>query len=421
MIRWKSRFAVLATMAALLVFAMVAPAAAANLSSDIEVVGSGPFHVGDTITFKMTAVSSAAFPEVAVTAWTITIAGGAPISFSVPNIAPGGSATRTQSYTVTEAAAKAGDGKIEAKFFCETTEMIPEEGPFGAVAANTTSDIAIVESGASFTVDKTVNFDADPGYGKEETNKIGSPAHWRITFSNTGESTLYDISVVDSGKTFTLASLAAGASETWNYDEANIQADKVNEATAGAKDFFGKALAPKKSSAKVTVFQAANLDLAITKTADKTNPAPGEVVKYTLKYRNLGETPAKDYKIVDTFDKAHVTVVDAGGGAISNGTITWFFSGPLSLADGEKSIFYSTRINKVMPVGKTNVDNTVVISDPSGLDGNLANNKATERVVVNESEEFLPYTGTDANILLGAAAIAAMGGLSVRRLARRGR
>jgi uncharacterized repeat protein (TIGR01451 family) len=419
MIRWKSRFAVLATMAALLVFAMVAPAAAANLSSDIEVVESGPYHVGQTIHFKMTAAST--FPEVAVVAWDVTINGGAPVSFlPVANILLGDSVTRTQAYTITEAAAKAGGGKITAVFVIETAEM-NSDGPYGDTAGNTTQAAAKVESGASFTVDKTVNFDADPGYGKEETNKIGSPAHWRITFSNTGESTLYDISVVDSGKTFTLASLAAGASETWNYDEANMQADKVNEATAGAKDFFGTALAPKKSSAKVTVFQAANLDLAITKSADKHNPAPGDVVKYTLKYRNLGETPAKDYTIVDTFDKAHVTVVDAGGGAIGDGKITWFFSGPLSLADGERSIVYSTRIKKVMPAGKTNVDNNVVISDPSGLDGNLTNNKAKERVVVNESEEFLPYTGTDANILLGAAAIAAMGGLSVRRLARRGR
>jgi uncharacterized repeat protein (TIGR01451 family) len=419
MIRWKSRFAVLATMAALLVFAMVAPAAAANLSSDIEVVESGPYHVGQTIHFKMTAAST--FPEVAVVAWDVTINGGAPVSFlPVANILLGDSVTRTQAYTITEAAAKAGGGKITADFYCKITEW-SDGGPWGDSAWNTTSEIVTVDSGAQFAVDKTVNFDEDPGYGKEETNKLGSTAHWRITFSNTGASTLYDISVVDSGKTFTLASLAAGASETWNYDEANVQADKVNEVTAGAKDFYGNALTPKKSSAKVTVFQAVNLDLAITKSADKHNPAPGEVVKYTLKYKNLGDTPAKDYTIVDTYDKAHVTVVDAGGGAISDGKITWFFSGPLSVADGEKSITYSTRINKVMPVGTTNVDNKVVISDPSGLDGNLANNKADERVVVKQAEEFLPYTGSESAMLLGAAGIAALGGLSLRRLARRAR
>jgi uncharacterized repeat protein (TIGR01451 family) len=410
---WRSRLAVLAVLTVALVFAMAVPAFGSGASSGVTVQeGAGPFHVGDTIHWEMTIVNPAGFGEAQVTTWRLTVAGGAPTDYTVPNLFAGGSETRLQEYTITEADAVAGGGKVKAAFVYEVKDL-----ESGSPAGNETGAWLDVAAVPSFSIDKVVNFDADPAFNKEETNKPGSIAYWKITFTNTGQSTLYDISITDTnGKTFDLASLAAGGSKTWPvYQTDDVQSDTLNTATAHAHDIFGSAMDPKTSSATALVFLAADLDLAITKSADKHNPNPGDTVKYTLNYKNLGETPAQGYKIVDYFDKRYVTVVDPAGGTVGDGTITWFPAGSLSMADGVQSLSYTVRIKGDMPAGTTNVDNYAVISHE--LDGNPSNNRGDERVVVKV--EYLPFTGAaDQAALLAAAAIAAMGGLYLRRRAR---
>ncbi len=155
------------------------------------------------------------------------------------------------------------------------------------------------------------------------------------------------------------------------------------------------------------------LDLAIAKVANKTTAKPGELISYTLTYRNLGELAAENFTIVDDFDERYVTVVDAAGGTVAGGKITWTLPGPLALADGAKTVTYSVRVIAEMPVGTTNVDNTVVISHPR--DQNLTNNTSKARVTVTVAEEFLPFTGGEYLLLLVAAVMTAALGLLVRR------
>jgi hypothetical protein len=154
------------------------------------------------------------------------------------------------------------------------------------------------------------------------------------------------------------------------------------------------------------------LDLAITKVADRDSAAPGALVTYTLTYWNNGELAAEDYTIVDDFDERYVTVVDANGGVVSGGKITWTMAGPLALEDGKQTLTYTVRIDEDMPDGRTDVDNVVVIDHPQ--DADPTNNSDDERVVVRVGEPFLPFTGTEAWLLLAAALAAGTAGLALR-------
>jgi hypothetical protein len=105
-------------------------------------------------------------------------------------------------------------------------------------------------------------------------------------------------------------------------------------------------------------------------------------------------------------------VVDANGGVVSGGKITWTMAGPLALEDGKQTLTYTVRIDDDMPDGRTNVDNVVVIDHPQ--DADPTNNTDDERVVVRVSEQFLPFTGTEAWLLLAAALAAGTAGLALR-------
>lgn len=154
------------------------------------------------------------------------------------------------------------------------------------------------------------------------------------------------------------------------------------------------------------------IDLAITKLANRATAGPGDLVKYTLTYRNLGDAPAEDFTIVDDFDERYVTVVDAAGGVVADGRITWALAGPLSEADGPKTLEYTVRVNTMMPAGTTNIDNIVTISHPDDIDA--SNNSDTERVSVT-LEAFLPFTGGESLGLVLIALATAVAGLILRR------
>jgi uncharacterized repeat protein (TIGR01451 family) len=160
------------------------------------------------------------------------------------------------------------------------------------------------------------------------------------------------------------------------------------------------------------------MDLAIIKAANRATAKPGDLITYTLTYWNNGELPATAFTIVDDFDERYVTVVDAGGGVVSGGKITWTLAGPLVKADGMKTLTYSVRVNASMPVGTTYVDNVVVIDHPR--DADRSNNRGTARVSVTvASEPFLPFTGAEYLLLLAIALGVGTIGVALRLRPRR--
>ncbi len=157
------------------------------------------------------------------------------------------------------------------------------------------------------------------------------------------------------------------------------------------------------------------IDLVITKKADVETAEEGDIVTYTITWWNDGATPAEDYTIVDDFDERYVTVIDAAGGTVAGGKITWTFAGPLAKEDGKQTATYKVRINAEMPDGTTNVDNVVVIAHPDDID--LTNNTDDDRVVVRT--EFLPFTGGEYLLLFGLALLALIAGGALRARAAR--
>lgn len=156
------------------------------------------------------------------------------------------------------------------------------------------------------------------------------------------------------------------------------------------------------------------LDLAITKLADDHTVDEGQLVTYTLTYWNLmTEEDAYDYTIVDDYDERYITIVNANGGTVAGGKISWKFAGPLSYEMGKQTLTYTARVSSDMPNKKTYIDNVVVIDDDR--DFNYSNNRDDERIVYQpEGEPFLPFTGGEYRLLLGFAVAAAVLGLLLR-------
>jgi len=161
--------------------------------------------------------------------------------------------------------------------------------------------------------------------------------------------------------------------------------------------------------------------MSIIKNVDKTTVKPGGLVTYTLTYKNM-EDPlvapnaiARNFTITDDFDGRYASVVDAGGASVSGSTLTWAIPGPVGPGESG-TLTYTMRISSTMPTGTTNVDNVVVIKSPG--DPNPDNDRDDARVqvpVAAEEEPFLPFTGGDMALFLGAIIASVALGSSLRR------
>ena len=175
-----------------------------------------------------------------------------------------------------------------------------------------------------------------------------------------------------------------------------------------------------------------DIDLAIEKQADVATASAGDLITYTLTYRNVGTTDAAGYSIADDFDETLVEVVDAGGGTVMGGTLVWYFADPLSPEDGAQTLTYTVRVLNPVPAGETVIFNVVVISHPD--DDNPANDTDDESVAiepflpftptpkpaapVSGQDPYLPFTGGEAWLLGAIAAAGLFVGLTLRRFAR---
>ena len=248
--------------------------------------------------------------------------------------------------------------------------------------------------------------------------QVGTPLLVTYTYlvTNTGDVPLYNVLVTDDklGEIGGLEVLGVGESKTFTKST-TITDGVTNIAEVTAIDEHENEVSDTDDEVIEGFLPFTEVDLAITKAANKDTADPGELVTYKLTYWNTGDKPATDFTIVDDFDQRYVTIENAAGGVVADGKITWTIPGPLVAADGKKTITYTVRIAGTMPDGATNVDNVVIITVPD--DADESNDRATERVVV--SEPFLPFTGGDYLLLLVAALAAAGTGVSLRMKAAR--
>ncbi|HZL03810.1 MAG TPA: hypothetical protein VFE45_00050, partial [Coriobacteriia bacterium] len=373
----------------------------------IQIVKTGTFDAGEdgvanvgeliTYTFTVTNVGNITLTEVTVTD---PLMGLGPITYVSGDANEDGKLQLSEiwsyaaTYAVTQVDIDA--GSVENLATADSKESGPDDDP----------ETVTLPQSPAIQVVKTS--DAPDGIVER-----GALVTYTYVVTNIGDVDLFNVVVTDDklGVVGTLEMLAVGASETLTAS-ANLNDTTTNVVVATGEDKNGEEVSDDDTLTVETFVPFTQVDLAIEKFVSGTTFKPGNVITYTLHYQNLGTRPASDFTIVDDFDERYVSVLDANGGLVADGKITWIIAGPLSADDGVKSLAYTVRVKADMPTGTTKVGNIVVISHPDDYD--LTNNRGEATITVKE-EPFLPFTGGDAMLLLLVAFLSAVAGLFLRR------
>ncbi len=281
------------------------------------------------------------------------------------------------------------------------------------VADNEGNEASAMDSAQVVVTDPAISV-VKSSNAPEKGIELGKPTLVTYTYvvKNIGDVPLFDVEVRDDqlGVIGTIDELAVDQTVTMTKS-VTLTDGVTNVVTVTGYDEHENLVSDEDSVTIDSYLPFTEVDLGIVKVADRATAEPGDVITYTLTFRNYGVTPASGFTIVDDFDERYLSIVDAAGGTVAGGKITWNISGPLASSDGSRSITYRLRVADSVPLGRVNVDNIARVSHPA--DANPANDVDDARVVV--SEPFLPFTGGDAALLLGAAMAAATLGAMIRR------
>ncbi|MDZ4064671.1 MAG: hypothetical protein U1E22_08410, partial [Coriobacteriia bacterium] len=118
------------------------------------------------------------------------------------------------------------------------------------------------------------------------------------------------------------------------------------------------------------------VQLEIEKRADRDEAAPGDVINYTLRYRNAGNTTAHNVSIVDDFDEALVTPTGYAPASLVGGMLVWNI-GDLAPGTAWHEITYAVTVVDTLPSEAEVVRNRADI-----LLGQVSKDYAEERVRV---------------------------------------
>lgn len=299
---------------------------------------------------------------------------------------------------------------VTADYNVPTNSEVPVEGTV------TDWDDAVVDVVApAIDVVKTAD--------KDFVIEPGEDVTYTYVVTNIGDVPLFGVVLEDDilGTVGATGSLAVGESMTFEATSF-IAADTDNTVVATGTDEWGHEVSD--SDVWSVIYEPLlpfPPDMSIIKNVDKTTVQPGGLVTYTLTYKNM-EDPlvapnaiARNFTITDDFDGRYASVVDAGGATVSGSTLTWAVPGPVGPGESG-TLTYTMRIGSTMPTGTTNVDNVVVIKSPG--DPNPDNDRDDARVqvpVAAEEEPFLPFTGGDMALLLGAILASVALGSALRR------
>jgi hypothetical protein len=142
-------------------------------------------------------------------------------------------------------------------------------------------------------------------------------------------------------------------------------------------DVGGQSVYPK--NVTFTLKEVFKPELSITKSVDKENAQPGDILTYTLSYQNTGQAPATEVVISDDYDETHLNIYDNGGGTVSGGEIRWDL-GTLENGVSAHKIFQA-QIKTDLPFGITYINNQAVI-DSDETDAQESN--IVETIVNNQ-------------------------------------
>ena len=236
--------------------------------------------------------------------------------------------------------------------------------------------------------ERDVDVEQNPGYtavktaDKEKVTTAGEVITYTITVTNTGNTTLKDIPVVDdmAGINTKIDTIEVGksASVTGTYTVKQEDIDKGgkihNVATVGDKS-------PEKD---VPVEQ--NPGYTAVKTADKEKvTAAGEVITYTITVTNTGNTTLKDIPVVDDMAgiNTKIDTIEVGKSASVTGTYTV----------KQEDIDKGGKIHNVATVGDKSPEKDVPVEQNPGYTAV----KTADKEKVTAAGEVITYTITVTN------------------------
>ena len=236
--------------------------------------------------------------------------------------------------------------------------------------------------------ERDVDVEQNPGYtavktaDKEKVTTAGEVITYTITVTNTGNTTLKDIPVVDdmAGINTKIDTIEVGksASVTGTYTVTQADIDKGgkihNVATAGDKS-------PEKD---VNVEQ--NPGYTAVKTADKEKvTTAGEVITYTITVTNTGNTTLKDIAVKDDMAgiNTKIDTIEVGKSASVTGTYT------VKQSDIDKG----GKIHNVATVGDKSPEKDVPVEQNSSYTAV----KTADKEKVTAAGEIITYTITVTN------------------------
>lgn len=313
--------------------------------------------------------------------------------------------------------------QVSTPIAVDTVNIATVTGNYGILSNAEVMSSGVVSDWDDATVDVVApSIDVEKIADTDFVVDPGENVTYTYDVTNDGDVPLFGVVLDDDilGNVGAVGMLAVGESMQFEVT-AFVDDDVTNIVTATGSDQWGHTVT---DTAEWTVEMAAPFppDMAIVKSVDKATADPGDLVTYTLTYTNTEDplvapnSVATNIAIMDDFDGRYSTVVNAGGGTQSGTELAWTVAGPVGPGESG-TISYTMRIASTMPTGTTNVDNVVVIR--SAGDDNPDNDRDTARVKVAVDEPFLPFTGGELSLLLGAIAAAVVLGGGLRRYASR--
>lgn len=332
--------------------------------------------------------------------WVETPSGSGIYKLSLGTLASGASGTKNFAVTVNNPAAAGLNSILNTASIADDGSYEPDVNP----SDNTAIDTDTLNAAPVFTFSKTD--------GVTSTTP-GSTLTYALNYSNTGNQNATGVVLTETvpvGATYTTTGSSswscangspAGTVCTLNVGNLNagVAASTAtfavvvtNPAAAGLASIINNASiaddganSPSAITASASDTDTLNAvpDLALSKMADTTNAAPGQVITYTLNYANTGTQGATGVVITETvpthttFDSAASapTVWSCANNSAAGTTCTTTI-GALAGGGANGVVKFAVKVVAPLPGGATQISNTATIADDgaNGADSNTANN-----------------------------------------------
>ncbi len=265
-----------------------------------------------TYTFSVTNTGNVTLSSVTVTDPLPGLSSISPAS--VGSLAPNATQIFTASYTIKQANLDAG----------QVNNTATANGTFGqSDYSDTDSETITANQSASIDIQKTAS---QPSF-----NQAGEVISYTFTVTNTGNVTLSNVSVSDplnglsAISPASVGSLAPGATQiftaTYTIKQADLDAGQVDN-TATAKGTFGETDYSDRDSETITAQQSASIaieKIAAISTVDKA----GQVIAYSLKITNTGNTTLLNVTIIDVFTGFNQNIGSLSPGQVVEKTVNY--------------------------------------------------------------------------------------------------